>query len=308
MCCERFAELRGEPSELEQGFATIDATTVRLTGKISELPNTDFIRGGGMAVWGDDLLLVSRSGGVFHFVDGQGLVRTAIETPDNGLAAYRDVAQSEECGDMVHKPETMRYNDLIYVDTPDLTARAVSYRFFDEERTCYGSRIAWPQLEPGALFKPELRVAEDDWEITFETSPCLELNPTWTALDGLMAGGPMAFEAPSTFYYGSGEYDLDWVHTCDIGIQDDDTDYGKVIAVDLLTGVSRHVSNGDRNMQGVALDLDGRLWVTEHTVCGGDELNLIEDRNNYGWPLETLGTSTAVSSFERRAGRAARIV
>lgn len=208
-----------------------------------------------MAVWGDDLLLVTRSGGVFHFVDGQGLVRTEIETPDNGLAAYQAVAQSEEYGDMVHKPDTMRYNDLIYVDTPDLTGLAVAYTFFDEERTCYGSRIGRLQLDPGAPFDPDLQVAEADWEIVFETSPCLELNPTWTALDGLMAGGRMAFEAPSTLYYGSGEYHLDGVHTYDVGIQDDDNDYGKVVAIDLLTREPRHVSKSHRNMQGVALDL-----------------------------------------------------
>ena len=34
----------------------------------------------------------------------------------------------------------------------------------------------------------------------------------------------------------------------------------------------------------VAFDLDGQLWVTEHGPAGGDELNLIQRRGNYGYP------------------------
>jgi aldose sugar dehydrogenase len=47
---------------------------------------------------------------------------------------------------------------------------------------------------------------------------------------------------------------------------------------------------GHRNIQGLARDPDsGRIWATEHGPYGGDELNLIERGENYGWPLQTLG-------------------
>jgi glucose/arabinose dehydrogenase len=48
-------------------------------------------------------------------------------------------------------------------------------------------------------------------------------------------------------------------------------------------------SYGHRNIQGAALDADGRLWMTEHGPQGGDELNLIEPGVNYGWPVATFG-------------------
>ncbi|NCC28853.1 MAG: PQQ-dependent sugar dehydrogenase, partial [Gammaproteobacteria bacterium] len=44
-------------------------------------------------------------------------------------------------------------------------------------------------------------------------------------------------------------------------------------------------SYGHRNIQGLALDpASGRVWANEHGSRGGDELNLIEPGQNYGWP------------------------
>ena len=48
-------------------------------------------------------------------------------------------------------------------------------------------------------------------------------------------------------------------------------------------------SLGHRNPLGVAFDLDGRLWVTEHGPAGGDELNLIQMGGNYGYPVVSDG-------------------
>ena len=44
-------------------------------------------------------------------------------------------------------------------------------------------------------------------------------------------------------------------------------------------------STGHRTPYGLAFAPDGRLWEVEHGPQGGDELNLIEPGNNYGWPL-----------------------
>ncbi|MEJ7807524.1 MAG: PQQ-dependent sugar dehydrogenase [Telluria sp.] len=48
-------------------------------------------------------------------------------------------------------------------------------------------------------------------------------------------------------------------------------------------------SMGHRNIQGMARDAAGRVWATEHGPKGGDELNLIEGGQNYGWPLQSYG-------------------
>ncbi len=48
-------------------------------------------------------------------------------------------------------------------------------------------------------------------------------------------------------------------------------------------------SYGHRNPQGMALDLQGNLWVAEHGARGGDEVNRIRRGANYGWPVISYG-------------------
>lgn len=48
-------------------------------------------------------------------------------------------------------------------------------------------------------------------------------------------------------------------------------------------------SIGHRNIQGAALDLEGRLLTVEHGAQGGDEVNAPQPGRNYGWPVITYG-------------------
>ncbi len=48
-------------------------------------------------------------------------------------------------------------------------------------------------------------------------------------------------------------------------------------------------SIGHRNIQGMTVDPQGRVWASEHGPRGGDEVNLIEGGKNYGWPLQSYG-------------------
>lgn len=51
-------------------------------------------------------------------------------------------------------------------------------------------------------------------------------------------------------------------------------------------------SFGHRNPQGLTIDREtGNLWITEHGPQGGDELNLIEPGENYGWPVVGYGVN-----------------
>ena len=47
-------------------------------------------------------------------------------------------------------------------------------------------------------------------------------------------------------------------------------------------------STGHRNPQGI-VEINNKIFSTEHGPQGGDELNLIVEGGNYGWPLASYG-------------------
>ncbi|RUR37857.1 PQQ-dependent sugar dehydrogenase [Vreelandella populi] len=52
---------------------------------------------------------------------------------------------------------------------------------------------------------------------------------------------------------------------------------------------------GNRNIQGLVVRHNGDVWASEHGPLTGDELNLLEPGNNYGWPDVTLGNDYATN-------------
>ena len=51
-------------------------------------------------------------------------------------------------------------------------------------------------------------------------------------------------------------------------------------------------SYGHRNPQGLVIHPEtGEVWINEHGPQGGDELNLIHQGNNYGWPVVGYGVN-----------------
>ena len=60
---------------------------------------------------------------------------------------------------------------------------------------------------------------------------------------------------------------------------------------------------GHRNVQGAALDPDGKLWTHEHGPHGGDEINVPEAGRNYGWPVISYGENYCGAKIGERHAR-----
>jgi glucose/arabinose dehydrogenase len=57
-------------------------------------------------------------------------------------------------------------------------------------------------------------------------------------------------------------------------------------------------SYGHRNPQGMAMHpVTGDIWTHEHGPKGGDEINIIQQGANYGWPVISYGVNYSGSSF-----------
>jgi glucose/arabinose dehydrogenase len=66
-------------------------------------------------------------------------------------------------------------------------------------------------------------------------------------------------------------------------------------------------SYGHRNAQGLAVHPEtGDVWINEHGPQGGDEVNLVQAGNNYGWPVIGFGvnyrTGEAIHAGTHREG------
>lgn len=73
-------------------------------------------------------------------------------------------------------------------------------------------------------------------------------------------------------------------------IDDDSSTLGKLFLVNIDTGVSSLIAKGFRSPGGIYYDKDNDLlWESEHGPIGGDEVNLVKEGENYGWPHVSYG-------------------
>ena len=72
-------------------------------------------------------------------------------------------------------------------------------------------------------------------------------------------------------------------------VQDDYSIFGKILLIDKFGKLNKIFSKGHRNPQGLALFKKKIIFETEHGPNGGDEINIIKENYNYGWPIASYG-------------------
>ena len=72
--------------------------------------------------------------------------------------------------------------------------------------------------------------------------------------------------------------------------QKESSPFGKIILVDPENKSYRVYSSGHRVILGIYSNTDGsKIIATENGPFGGDEINLIKSKNNYGWNISSYG-------------------
>ena len=92
--------------------------------------------------------------------------------------------------------------------------------------------------------------------------------------------------------------------------QNNESYYGKIISINKVSILNfldkknkikvKIYTRGHRNPQGLA-KINNNLFSAEHGPKGGDELNILKENANYGWPIASYGTkyeSVASSSYK----------
>lgn len=267
-------EAEGVPQTVESIFLSLDVDPV-----VEPIPKGRPGSGGALTSVGETLLLMTHEGQFFD-VTGRSAIELGIAPPPNGwdaMLAFEAANPDYNWGHFF-----FRYNDVDYSDG----RLFVSYAEWVEGEDCYRTSLASALLEDKAGGK----VTAGEWTRFFSTAPCLAPKTSGRAIDGHMSGGRFRLGPDGTVYLASGDYAVDGTYAPIAISQDPDQQYGKVLAIDPDTGASRTVSQGHSNMQGISFDQEGRLWTVEHGRRGGDELNLIREGLDYGWPQVALGT------------------
>jgi len=277
--------------------ADIETALLSLRPDSVKIPVDRAGAGGGLTSVGDTVVLMTHEGKLFAARSSQDVELLPIELPDNGYDEYAAAVLSPEYRDLLHKLEDYRDNDIAFIDAAGGKSLLASYTEYDGAAECYTGTVARLMLDPGMTDIREVEATAEDWEIIYRTTPCLPLKSQCRALEAQFAGGRMAFAEPSTVYLSVGDYGWDGECSDTQLARDRSNDYGKVIAIDLETGENRITSIGHRNMQGIAVADGGRVWAVEHGPRGGDELNLIAEGGDYGWPDDTLGTAYDLSPW-----------
>lgn len=223
-------------------------------------------RGGALCVAGGVLLLASGDGRFFKVDLQRGTVRPqALPALDLGAEALKGSRRykSFELPPRVH--DVLADGQDVYVSFDRYEAATDSLHF----------NIA--RLSPdGSAWTPLYRTVALD-----------------SAAYTMGNGGRMALQ-PGTrrLFFTVGDHSLDrrTRRASAIAAQQPGLPWGKVGYVDLRDGSVHPYSLGHRNPQGLTFLADGRLIESEHGPQGGDEINVIQQGGNYGWPYRSYGT------------------
>jgi aldose sugar dehydrogenase len=211
----------------------------------------------------DGRILVSEKGGTIQL-----LTQTGQKTEITGAPEVDYFAQGG-MGDIVLHPD-FEDNNTVYLSYVEAGA--------NETR---GVAVARATLN---LSSNNL----DDMEVIWRAFPKVDA--------GLHFSHRIAFDEDGLMYVSSGErnkkdpaQDLNMTLGKIVRLNDDGTPAAGN-PYESMGGIAAEVfSYGHRNPLGIAFDEDGQLWNIEMGPAGGDEINMVEAGNNYGYPVVSNG-------------------
>ena len=213
-----------------------------------------FLPGSGVPMTG--MALVTEKGGTLWLVDtGSGRKQQVADVPAVHVEGQGGLAE------VVAHPD-FAGNQRIYLSYPERGPSGTS-----------GAVIGYGRL---ILGQGEPRLEE--FRIIWRQQPKVS--------SGIHYSQRIAFAPDGTMFVSSGERGEG------DPAQDSRSDLGKIIH---LTAEGQrigghHYTLGHRNVLGLSFAPDGKLWATEMGPRGGDELNLIVQGRNYGWPEVSYGS------------------
>lgn len=248
----------------------------------------EYIKGrdGGIDNLGEGLVVATGTGALFLLDEAFNIQRMTTAIPLNRDAFVRDTQEMTGfSNNWFGVKDILMVEDVSDTDTPDTVHLFASHHHWDADAGCHTLRVSQATFR-----RQEITTEQAEWKTVFETYPCLEVDENLKhPFAGHEAGGRMVQLSDDALLLSVGYQGHDGVSGRNLP-QDSSNAYGKMIRINLEEGTSALYSLGHRNPQGLHVDSQGRIWSTEHGPKGGDELNLIREGVNYGWPNVSYGT------------------
>jgi cytochrome c2 len=272
------------PNFLDTAFSRLNVKAVKLDATFPLEHN-----GGGMIAIGNQAIIVSKRGKFFLYNSGDSAAD--INELDISLninyQEFLTFVKTQALDDKIVR-DWFRFIDVIYRKNDDGGSLLMSHYFWHPEKECFNVRISSLDL-PSIQQLETVTKSDNDWKTIYDTTPCLKLKNKGFYFAGHFSGGRMELLNKNELLFTVGFLGYDGLASDVIYSQGTEGNYGKILKLDLQTDQVSDFSIGHRNPQGLTIDRKGNIWSTEHGPKGGDELNLIEQGANYGWPNVTYG-------------------
>lgn len=251
------------------------------------LPREEAQPGGAIERIGDEYIAVTGAG-VFYRIVWDPATET-MAARKLALAAPHPAAAFAAAADPRVNRQLFRLIDIVVRPIESGWQLFASHHHYRDDENCVSLRVSAIRLDQ--RLEP-LDGRGDGWQRIYETTPCLALEESQRGriFAGHESGGRMKWIAPGRLLFAVGDFERDGWHTSVALAQSDAHLYGKILLVDVDGRSATVYSKGHRNPQGLYVDDDGTIWETEHGPQGGDEINIIREGRNYGWPAVTYGT------------------
>ncbi len=243
-----------------------------------------------------DGYLMGRRAGELKFVRIDDNKEVVVQTLAASIPTNKDAFLADS-GDMNYRLHVQfGAKDILTQEIGDGRIRLyATHHYWKQDEQCAVLRLSALETTPEQLLQDA--ASAEPWVTVFDTTPCMPLDSTLDHLNEdnafLQSGGRLALLNDTQLLMTVGDHFYDAIHNDNL-VQDPNASYGKVMRISLAENVADSrasmYSMGHRNPQGLYVDGQGNIWSTEHGPRGGDELNLVEEGVDYGWPVVSYGT------------------
>tara|TARA_B100000795_G_C22788666_1_gene435852 strand:+ start:635 stop:2284 length:1650 start_codon:yes stop_codon:yes gene_type:complete len=267
-------------SESESSIEKIETHLLPIKKLIEFIPNSlNFaLKGGSIAPTQKGVLVLDRLGKIFYYEDAH--IRSTKLIVPNNLNKYISSYSGDKINFTVdslraHSIEYDKKNSIVYVAYSEFLEK-------DSTRVSVSSiHVSNDDFSPIS-----------DWVKIYETEIYSDLASNTSG-----AGGKILLNDDILYLTVGNNYKKIIEDEIYISNDDQKSSSGKIIQINLINGESEIISQGHRNSQGLVVLNNGFMINSEHGPQGGDELNLIEKGNNYGYPYRTFGTDYGSYTF-----------